>query len=109
MDACRQDQVVAGPGRADPVTRRWRAFTPPALAAGARAVSGFSLRVGTVCLGALNLCRDCPGPLSGDQHADALVIADVAARWVLQAQAGAPLDAVAGGAGDRRRLPLGGA
>jgi AmiR/NasT family two-component response regulator len=33
--------------------------------------------------------------LSGDQHADALVIADVAARWVLEAQAGAPLDAVA--------------
>jgi AmiR/NasT family two-component response regulator len=34
--------------------------------------------------------------LSGEQHADALVIADVAARWVLEAQAGAPLDAVAG-------------
>jgi hypothetical protein len=45
--------------------------------------------------GALNLYRDRPGPLSGDQHADALVIADVAARWVLEAQAGAPFDTVA--------------
>jgi hypothetical protein len=59
-------------------------------------VFGFPLRVGTVRLGALNLYRDCPGPLSGDQHADALVIADVAGRWVLEAQAGAPLDTVAG-------------
>jgi hypothetical protein len=58
-------------------------------------VFGFPLRVGTVRLGALNLYRDCPGLLSGDQHADALVVADVAARWVLEAQAGAPLDAVA--------------
>ena len=53
-------------------------------------------RVGTVGLGELNLFRDRPGPLSGDQHADALVVADVAARWVLAAQAGAPPDTVAG-------------
>src|SRR6266487_3921010 len=96
VDAYRQDRVVAEPDLADPVTRRWLAFTPPALAAGARAVFGFPLRVGTVRLGALNLYRDLPGPLSGDQHADALVIADVAARWVLEAQAGAPPDMVAG-------------
>ena len=60
-----------------------------------RAVFGFPLRVGTVRLGALNLYRDRPGPLSGDQHADALVVADVAARWVLEAQAGAPPGTVA--------------
>src|SRR5436190_12088519 len=95
VDAYQQDRVVAEPDLADPVTRRWLAFTPPALQAGARAVFGFPLRVGTVRLGALNLYRDCPGPLSGDQHADALVIADVAARWVLEAQAGASLDTVA--------------
>jgi len=95
VDAYQQDRVVAEPDLADPVTRRWLAFTPPALQAGVRAVFGFPLRVGTVRLGALNLYRDCPGPLSADQHADALVVADVAARWVLEAQAGAPLDAVA--------------
>jgi GAF domain len=95
VDAYRQDTVVAEPDLADPVTRRWPAFTGPALAAGARAVFGFPLRVGTARLGALNLYRDCPGPLGGDQHADALVVADVAARWVLEAQAGAPPDTVA--------------
>ena len=96
VDAYRQDTVVAEPDLADPVTRRWPVFTPPALQAGARAVFGFPLRVGTVRLGALNLYRDCPGPLSGDQHADALVVAGVAARWVLETQAGAPPDTVAG-------------
>ena len=95
VDAYRQDTVVAEPDLADPVTRRWPVFTPAALQAGARAVFGFPLRVGTVRLGALNLYRDRPGPLSGDQHADALVVADVAARWVLEAQAGAPPDTVA--------------
>jgi hypothetical protein len=95
VDAYQQDQVVAEPDLADPVRRRWPAFTPPALQAGVRAVFGFPLRVGAVHLGALNSYRDLPGPLTGDQHADALVVADVAARWVLEAQAGAPVDMVA--------------
>jgi GAF domain-containing protein len=95
VDAYQQDKVVAEPDLADPATRRWIAFSPPALEAGVRAVFGFPLRVGTVRLGALNLYRDSPGPLSANQHADALVVADVAARWVLEAQAGAPPDAIA--------------
>ena len=95
VDAYQQDQVVTEPDLADPVTRRWPAFTPPTVAAGARAIFGFPLRVGTVRLGALNLYRDRSGPLTASQHADALVVADVTARWVLEAQAGAPAGAVA--------------
>ncbi len=90
VDAYQTGRVVAEPDLAAAVTGRWFAFTPPALAAGVRAVFGFPLRVGAVRLGALNLYRDWPGPLSAGQHADALVVADVAARWVLEAQAGAP-------------------
>ena len=95
VDAYRHDQVVAEPDLADPVARRWPAFSPRALQAGVRAVFGFPLRAGTVRLGALNLYRDLPGSLTADQHADALVVADVTARWVLEAQAGAPVDTVA--------------
>jgi GAF domain len=95
MDAYQQDRVVAEPDLAEPVTPRWPAFTPPALRAGVRAVFGFPLRVGTVRLGALNLYRDRPGLLDREHHADALVVADVAARWVLDAQAGAPSGVVA--------------
>jgi hypothetical protein len=95
VDAYQQDRAVTEPDLADPVTPRWLAFTPPALRAGARAVFGFPLRVGTVRLGALNFYRDSPGSLSDDQHADALVVADVTARWVLEMQSGAPSETVA--------------
>jgi hypothetical protein len=95
VDAYQQDTVVIEPDLADPVAQRWLAFAPPAVRAGARAVFGFPLRVGTVRLGALNFYRDRPGPMSSDQHANALVLADVAARWVLDTQAGAPFDVVA--------------
>jgi hypothetical protein len=95
VDAYQQDRVVDEPDLAEPVTRRWLAFSPPAVEAGVRAVFGFPLRVGTVRLGALNLYRDRSGPLTADQHATALVVADVAARWVLEAQAGASSEAVA--------------
>jgi GAF domain-containing protein len=96
VDACRHDQVVAEPDLASPLAGRWVAFSPAALRAGVRAVFGFPLRVGAVRLGALNLYRDRPGPLSSEQHADTLVLAEVAARWVLAAQAGTGPGALAG-------------
>src|ERR1700722_12606484 len=89
VDAYQQDTVVAEPNLADPPGRRWIAFTPPAVDAGVRAVFGFPVRVGAVRLGALNLYRDRPGALRDDQHADALVMADVAARAILSMQGGA--------------------
>ena len=95
VDAYQQDRVVTEPNLAEAVTPRWIAFTPPALEAGVRAVFGFPMRVGTVRLGALNLYRDWSSSLTDDQHADALVLADLAARWVLEAQAGAAPDTVA--------------
>jgi hypothetical protein len=90
LDAYHEDRPVLEPDLADPVQARWLAFTPTAVGAGARAVFGFPLQMGAVRLGALNLYRDHPGPLSDDQHADALVMAGVAARAVLTLQAHAP-------------------
>jgi len=89
VDAYRQDWPVLEPDLAQPGAPRWSTFAPPAIAAGVRAVFGFPLQVGSVRLGALNLCRDRPGPLSDGQHADALVMAGIAAQAVLVLQAGA--------------------
>ena len=50
---------------------------------------GFPVRIGVVRIGALNVFRDRSGPLSDDQHADALVMADVIARAILAFQADA--------------------
>ena len=95
VDAYQQQRVVAEPDLANPSSRRWPGFSQPALEAGVRAVFGFPLHVGGVRLGALDLYRDSPGPLTDDQHADALVLADVASSWVLEAQARAAPDTVA--------------
>jgi hypothetical protein len=90
VDAFNQDRPVLEPDLARPATPRWVAFTGPAVEAGVRGIFGFPLQVGAVRLGALNLYRDQPGPLTDEQHADALVMADVAARAVLVLQANAP-------------------
>jgi len=90
VDAYRQQQPVLESDLAGPGPSRWLAFTPPAVQAGVRAVFGFPLEVGPARVGALNLYRDRPGPLTPDQHADALVLADVAARAILVLQAEAP-------------------
>ena len=74
---------------------------------GSRAVFGFPVQVGVVRLGALNLYSDRPGALTHDQHADSLVMADVAARAVLAMQADAPPGAVAAELEVGRELPLG--
>jgi len=87
VDAHMQDRPVLESDLADPAVTRWFAFTPPAVAAGARAVFGFPLQVGGVRLGALNLYRDQPGPIDDDQYANALVLAGVAAQAVLAMQA----------------------
>ena len=90
VDAYHQDRPVLEPDLAAPVMPRWLAFRGPAVDAGVLAVFGFPLQVGAVRLGALNLYCDRPGPLTDEQHADALVMADVAAEAVLFLQAGAP-------------------
>jgi GAF domain-containing protein len=90
VDAFTTDRPVIEADLGDPVVVRWPAFAGPAIAAGVGAVFGFPLRVGAVRLGALNLHRRQPGGLTDDQHADALVMADVAAQAVLLMQANAP-------------------
>jgi hypothetical protein len=96
VDAYQNDRPVLEPDLARPHTPRWPAFTGPAVEAGARAVFGFPLQVGAARLGALNLYCERPGPLTDDQHADALVMAEIAAQAVLVLQADAPTGRLAG-------------
>jgi GAF domain len=94
VDAFHHNLPVVEPDLADPAVTRWAAFSEQAVAAGARAVFGFPVTVGDTHLGALNLYRDRPGALSADQHADALVLAGVAARSILGMQASAEPGAI---------------
>jgi hypothetical protein len=95
VDAYVQGRTVLEPDLVEPQEVRWPAFRGPAIDAGARAVFGFPMQVGGVRLGALNLHRTAPGPLTDDQYNDALLVADVAAHAVIAMQADAPPGAVA--------------
>ena len=95
VDAYQTHRPVAAPALAASEEVRWPAFTPAVVAAGAGALFGFPLGIGAIRLGALNLYRDRPGPLTPDQHSDALVMANVAARVVIGMQANAPLGTIA--------------
>jgi diguanylate cyclase (GGDEF)-like protein len=70
---------------------RFPTFVPRALAVGLVAVFTFPLRNGDAQLGALDLYRDTPGPLDPDAMTAAQTLADVAAAYLLNAQARADL------------------
>ena len=66
---------------------RFPKFTPRALESGLIAVFTFPLRHEDVQLGALDLYRDTPGPLTAETMTAAQTLADVAAAYLINAQA----------------------
>jgi hypothetical protein len=95
LDAYGQGQPVLEPDLEHATVKRWPAFTPAAVAAGALAIFGFPLKIGATSLGALNLYRDTTGPLTDDEYADVSIMAEVAARSVIDLQSQAPPGALA--------------
>jgi diguanylate cyclase (GGDEF)-like protein len=73
------------------VEDRFPKFTPRALQAGLTAVFTFPLRHGELQLGALDLYRDTAGPLTPESMIAAQTLADVAAAYLINAQARADL------------------
>jgi diguanylate cyclase (GGDEF)-like protein len=66
---------------------RFPTFAPRARTAGLAAMFSFPLRHGHMQLGALDLYRDTPGPLSRGSLIAAQTLADVAAAYLINAQA----------------------
>jgi diguanylate cyclase (GGDEF)-like protein len=85
LDAYRTGEAVAVPDLA--TDGRFRRFGPPAVAAGLAAVFTFPLRSAGGRLGALDLYRDTPGELAAEDLEAAQTLADVAAAYLLNAQA----------------------
>lgn len=95
IDAHRYARPVLEPELSDRGQARWLGFTSPVVEAGAHAVFAFPLRVGAIRIGVLDLYRDRPGLLTDDQHADSLVMANIATEMILLLQADAPAATVA--------------
>lgn len=106
VDAFQEDRPIVEPNLTAPSEVRWSAFTPAAVEAGAKAVFGFPLRVSTARLGALSVYRDTLGPLTEDQHADALVMAEIVAEALLAMQSHAAPGEVASEIEDDGNLRL---
>jgi len=95
IDAYNLERPILEPTLAEPETARWPSFSPVVLKAGARAVFALPLRTGAVRLGALGLHRETAGPLTNNELADALVVADVATRAALCLQTDASASEIA--------------
>ena len=78
------EQVIAADLREDP---RFRRFGPLAIDAGMRAVYSFPLTIqGTTPIGAFNLYRSSPGPLTEEQTTVGQVFAEVASAFIVHAR-----------------------
>lgn len=73
---------------------RWPGFTPTARELGVAAVFSFPLLVGVVRLGSLDVYRDRVGPLSEQEHTDALLLAQAATEALLEEIGGRGADDV---------------
>jgi GAF domain-containing protein len=88
--------------------RMWPLLSRAALGAGIAALFSFPLQVDDAAVGALDLYRQEPGPLTPDQIADARLLAAMATRDVLSMQAtalpGSLPDQIADLSGDRTAI-----
>ncbi len=105
LHACNVGVPVLLPDLTDGAGSRWPTFVKAAVDAGVRAEFCLPLGVGPRGIGAIDLCRDQPGMLSGQHMADALVAADIArdAMLALDEPAGlVDLAGLVGGVGEDR-------
>lgn len=80
--------------------QRWPLLAAAAVAAGIHALFSFPLQLDDTSVGALDLFRDQPGPLSREQIDDARLLAAMATREVLDLQASAPSGSLPAQIGD---------
>jgi diguanylate cyclase (GGDEF)-like protein len=103
LEAWRTGEAVSVPDLQS--DERFPQFSPRARSNGMAAVFTFPLRLNQHRLGALDLYRDVPGPLSPSDRRAGQVLADVAAAYIINAQARhqAKVELAPGG---RRHEPL---
>jgi transcriptional regulator with GAF, ATPase, and Fis domain len=87
VEAFTTGRATSAPDLGRVSSTRWPAFTAGALRTEARACFGYPLQVGDERIGALNLYAIRAGPLSTDQHEDAVVVAEVVTHALLLASA----------------------
>jgi hypothetical protein len=88
LDAVAGRESVLVPDLGSPDERRWPAFRGAVLDDGIRGVFALPIMVTSLCIGALDLFRDAPGPLKDDELAAATLAAHLASVTLLDLMAG---------------------
>jgi hypothetical protein len=88
LDAVATREWVLVPDLDSPDERRWPAFAGAVLDDGIRGVFALPIMVTSMCVGALDLFRDAPGPMGDDQLAGATMAAHLASLTLLDLMAG---------------------
>lgn len=97
-DAAASGVPVLAASLADGAGHQWAVFGEEAARAGAAAVFAFPLRMGAIRVGVLGFYRDKEGPLDTFQLGNALILADIAALLLLDAEARQTDDPLSGAA-----------
>ncbi len=84
IDATRHGVMMVAPDLTAAQAQRWPAFSAAAADMGVRAMFAFPLRIGAIGLGAMELYRVEPGPLSQGGLADALGLAEAVTALMLR-------------------------
>jgi len=90
IDALRLGHPILVEDLEDSVWGDWIGYAPSAQAAGVRAVFAFPIHIGAARLGALDVYRRDPGPLTSGELEDGLIFADFALNALLDGQQSAP-------------------
>jgi hypothetical protein len=83
LDAAAGSEAVLAPDLDSPDEQRWPGFAGAVLAEGVRAVFAMPIMITSTCVGALDLFRERPGPLTGDHLAGGMLAAQLAAMPLL--------------------------
>lgn len=100
LDAASSRRPVLVPYLDAPQEQRWPGFTGAALDEGVRAVFALPIMMSSACVGALDLFRESPGPLTAEHLAGGLLAAELASRPLLDLVASASGDSQDASAGD---------
>lgn len=86
VDAFGTRRPVLVPDLSGRALTRWPVYGPAVLADGVRAIFAFPLQIGAARLGAMDVLRQRPGPLTDPELTTALLLADVAVEVLLDRQ-----------------------
>ncbi|MFC7490886.1 MULTISPECIES: GAF and ANTAR domain-containing protein [unclassified Knoellia] len=104
LDAAAEGKAVLVPDLNSPDEQRWPGFAGAALGEGIHAVFAMPIRLSSACVGALDLFREAPGPLTADQMAGGMLVAELASLPLMDLMASKTVNPAETSEGKQRQV-----